>query len=146
MHPTGVRWIEETIRRVSEGAAEPGQLGGHLTLGEIYLQMILAEKKPPLRLILKNLGFILRTRPVAARLARRHLEETIRIARKFDLPAFLARGLLGLGLLSKRKKRLGEVRACLEEARQIAEREELAILGEKIRQALGSLDRPTIAA
>ncbi len=141
----GVRWIEEAMRRSSEWAAEPFQAWGHLTLGEIYLQMILAERKPPLGLLLKNLGFLLRTRPFAARLSRRHLEETVRIARKFDMPAFLARGLLDLGLLSKREKRLGEARAHLEEARQIAEREELAILGEKIRQALGSLDRPNVA-
>jgi hypothetical protein len=132
----GVRWIEESIRRLSGWAFEPMEAWGHLTLGEIYLQLVLAERKLPLRLLLKNLGFILRTRPVAARLARRHLEEAIRIARKLDLPGFLARGLLDLGLFSKRRKRPGEARACLEEALQITEREELAILAERIRQAL----------
>ncbi|MFQ5899736.1 MAG: AAA family ATPase, partial [Candidatus Methylomirabilia bacterium] len=101
----GVRWVEDAIRRFAEWGNETQPTVGHMVLGEIYLQMALGEKKPPLRIILKNLGFVLRTLPVAARKARRHLEEAIRLTRELDMPGYLARSLLDLGLLCKAKKR-----------------------------------------
>jgi class 3 adenylate cyclase/tetratricopeptide (TPR) repeat protein len=131
---TGIRWIENCIERFEQlgNDTQPGV--GHMILGEIYLQMVLREQKVPLRVVLKNLGFILCTRP--SRKARSHLEEAIARARELKMPGFLARSLLDLGRLCKAKKLQEEFRAYLEEARQIAEPLESPILSEKIQRAL----------
>ncbi|MDR4498995.1 MAG: AAA family ATPase [Candidatus Scalindua sp.] len=136
----GVRWIETAIRRFEAWGCEGSSIFGKLVLGEIYLQMVTVERKIPLLMILRNLGFLLRTLPFAARKARHHLEEVVQRARKTGMPEFLARSLLNLGLLCKAKKRYEEARQYLEEAQQIVEPLELLSLREKIDTALESLN------
>ena len=135
----GVHWIEENMRRFSDWGYRMGRVYGHMILGEIYLQIALGKEKPPFSVILKNLGFIIRTAPVAKGKARFHLEEAVQAFREFDVPAGLAWSLFDLGLLHQSKKRPAEARACLEEAREIAEAVELFALGERIDTALRSL-------
>ena len=141
----GVRWIEDCIRRFAESGNETDPAFGHLILGEIYLQMVLGEKKPPLKTLLRNLGFVLRTLPLAARKAERHLQEAVRRAQEVGMPLHLARGLLDLGLLCQAKRRPAEARRYLEEARQIADPLALVPLSKRIRQALAALDLIPIA-
>ena len=139
----GVRWIEEAIRRFSAWGNETAPAFGHLILGEMYLQMILREQPVPTDILLRNLGFALRTLPVAGRKARRHLEEAIRMARAAAIPAVLARSLLDLGRLCQTKRRWREARTHLDEARQIAETLESPRLTARIRAAIESLNRVT---
>ena len=136
----GVRWIEEAMQRFSGWGSDSWVVFGHMILGEIYLQMALGEKKPPLGVIVKNLVFLLRTLPVARRKARYHLAETIRLSRQLDLPYFVARALLDLSVLSKANKRFDEARTYLEEALTIAEPHSATLHG-KIRSELASLPR-----
>ena len=145
---TGVRWIEAAMRRFAAGGNEAqvafgqmvlGEIYLQMVLGEIYLQMVLGEEKVPVTVVLKNLGFILRSLPLAARKARHHLEEAIRRSQALDLPGFLARSLLDLGLLCRAKKRRQEARTHLEEALRIAAPLESSVLSEKIRLGLASL-------
>jgi tetratricopeptide (TPR) repeat protein len=136
----GVRWIEDWIEHCTELGNDAQSAVGHMILGDIYLQMVLGEKKPPLRMVLRNLGFILRTLPVAARKARSHLEEAIRKARPVDMPGILAHSLLDLGLLCQKKKCLEEARQYLEEASQIAGPLESPLLSKKIGAALELLN------
>jgi len=132
----GVDFIEETNRRFAAWGNETVPVIGHMILGEIYLQMALGKDKPPLSMIMRNLGFVLRTLPVAHRKARRHLEFAVHGAREVDAPGYLARSLLDLGLLCQAKKRAEEARAYLEEARKIAEPLQSPVLNGKIRAAL----------
>jgi uncharacterized protein HemY len=100
----------------------------------------------PLRTLLRNLGFLLRSRPFAARKARHHLEEAIRIARSAGVPAVLARCLMNLGILEHVQKRPEDAARHLEEARQIAESVDLQVLLDKIRAALAALSSEGSAA
>jgi tetratricopeptide (TPR) repeat protein len=136
----GVRWIEETMQRCGALGTVTQYAWGHLCLGEIYLQMALGQAKLPLRLLLQNLGFILRTLPRAARKAQYHLDEAIRRARALEMPGILARALLDLSMLSQARKRVAEARVALEEARDITERWASPPLQAKICAALASLD------
>ncbi len=143
----GVGWIEDAIRRFTAwgNAFEPAR--GQMILGEIYLQMVRREEKVPLSVRLRNLDFVLRTRPLAARKARRHFEEAIRMAREIGIPTVLARSLLGLGLLCESQQRRDEARAYLEEAAGVAEPLRSPVLDEKIRAALeGMQQRPSKVA
>jgi hypothetical protein len=135
----GVRCIEASMQRFAEWGNDWQPTFGHMVLGEIYLQMVLREQKVTIRIILRNLGFVLRIFPVAAAKARHHLEEAIRRARDGGMPGAVARSLFDLGLLCKAKSRLEEARTYIEEALKIAGPHS-AVLGEKIHRALDSLD------
>lgn len=135
----GIGWIKDSIKRSEAWGNHNMPALAHLVLGEIYLQMAKGEEMPPLSVILKNLGFVLTNLPVAALKSRRHFEAAIRMSRKVDMPGHLARSLLGLGLLHKAKKRAPQARACLEEAREIAETVRADNIVEKVHAALISL-------
>jgi tetratricopeptide (TPR) repeat protein len=116
----GVSWIEDSIERFRKWGNKSQPAFGHLVLGEIYLQMALGKNKPPLGVMIRNLGFILPNLPFAARKARQHLERAVRECREIDVPANLARGLWDLALLYRFQKRTDEARACLIKASVIA--------------------------
>jgi len=117
---SGVSWIEDSIERFRKWGNKSQPAFGHLVLGEIYLQMALGKNKPPLSVMMRNLGFILPNLPFAARKARQHLERAVRECRELDVPANLARGLWDLALLYRFQKRTDEARACLIKASVIA--------------------------
>jgi tetratricopeptide (TPR) repeat protein len=132
----GVRVLEQAITRFTVWGTDSPPAFGHMILGEIYVRMVQGGTRIPLRTLLGNLGFVLRSRPFAARRARRHLEEGIRITRSVGVPAILARCLLNLGVLDSAQKRHQEAARHLAEALQVAESVELQALQEKIRAAI----------
>ncbi|PYQ22059.1 MAG: hypothetical protein DMF81_13440, partial [Acidobacteria bacterium] len=117
----GVAVVEEAIRRFTAWGTTAPPAFGHMFLGELYLRMLQRGTRIPLRTLLRNLGFLLRSRPFAARKARHHLEEAIRISRRADVPAVLGRCLMNLGILEHAQKRPEDAARHLEEARRIAE-------------------------
>jgi tetratricopeptide (TPR) repeat protein len=136
----GVCWIEETMQRFGALGTTTQYAWGHLFLGEIYLQMALGQTKLPLRLLLRNLRFILRTLPRAARKAQYHLNEAIRRARALEMPGVLARALLDLSMFYQSRKRMAAARISLEETRDITERWASPPMQAKICAALASLN------
>jgi len=134
----GVRWIEQSIERFTQWGTVWTAAFGHMVLGEIYLRLIAPEQKPSVRVLLKNLPFLLKALPGARRHARRHLEQAVRITREMDIPATLARSLLDLGLLCAAKNRWTEARAYLDEARDISARFDFTALSAKITAVLDS--------
>ena len=114
----GVRSIESSMKRFAEWGNKAQVAMGHLVLGEIYLEITLGEKKLSQKQLFANLGFMLRTVPFASRKAKQHLEEAIRMAREYDIPATLVRGLLDLGLLLQKKGRSQESVENIKEALQ----------------------------
>jgi tetratricopeptide (TPR) repeat protein len=135
----GVRVIENAIRRFASWGNNAPPAFGHMILGELYLRLMQRGTRIPLRALLRNLSFLLRSRPFAARKARRHLEEGIRIARRVGVPAILARCLLNLGLLDSARKQHEEASRHLEEALEVAASVRLQPLQEKIRAALAAV-------
>jgi MFS family permease len=129
----GVRWIEEAIRRVEGWGNETIPAVGHMILGEMHLRMVTGGPRPPLRVLLRNLRFLLFTVPSAAARARRHLEQAIRIARAHDVPAVLARALYDLGRLCQATRRPDEARVHLDEALGVAAPLDLPVLTAQIR-------------
>jgi hypothetical protein len=112
---------------------------GYLILGEIYLQMATSPEKPPIGVILRNLGFVLTNVPFAASKSRRYLEEAINRCRTIGIPGHLARALVGLGSLNLAHKRTDEARSCLEEALSVAESVRAENIAAKAKQALARL-------
>ncbi len=135
----GVRWIKNSIERFAELGNKTQPALGRLVLGEIYLQMALGENKPPLGIVIRNLGFILTSMPFAARSARQYLEQAASEFRQSDAPANLARALLDLAILNHMQKRTDEAEACLIEASSNAE-SQAHTLHVKITQMLQQLN------
>jgi hypothetical protein len=136
-----VRWIEEARRRFAEWGNAMGVAFAHLTLGEIYLRITRRETTLSPRMLLRNLGFAVRTLPVASRKARRELEQAVRLTRELGMGAWLARSLLGLGFLCQAEGRVADARRHLEDAQEAGDPHS-AVLGARIRAALASLDAP----
>ena len=135
----GIRLIEASTERMA-GWGQPLARGfGHMNLGAVYLELATSKERPPLSVILRNLGFLLRTIPFAATKARRHLEAAVAEFRRLDVPYFLAASLYNLGLLHEAKGKPGEAKACFEEARPIAEAVEMTTLVEQIDAAFADL-------
>ncbi len=135
----GVRWIDESGRRFAEWGLAPGPATANLYLGEIYLEMAIGAERPPLSVMRRNLWFLLRSVPVAAAKARRHLGRAEAFFRDHDMPALHAWVLLDLGRLDAAKKRRDRARAYFEEARPIAESVREPALVERIDQAMAAL-------
>ena len=132
----GVRWIEESMERYAELGGANQLAFCHAILGEIYLEIAIGEERPTLRMILSNLGFLLRTLPFARRKARHHLEKAIESFRDGGVPHWLTRSLLNLALLCQAQKRWDEAQTQLEEAERIAATLDSAPLNERLRLAL----------
>ncbi|MDH4248842.1 MAG: hypothetical protein OEW39_13620 [Deltaproteobacteria bacterium] len=109
-------------------------------LGQIYLQFALGGEPPPLRVVLKNLGFLLRTFPVAERKAIHHLEQAIALAKASNTGSVLLQANLGLGQLHLKKKRWAKARTHLEEAITFATENGNTVVLEKARAALAQLE------
>jgi hypothetical protein len=101
--------------------------------------MAQGRARPALAVVLRNLGFLLRTLPVAGRLARRHLEAALAEFRRLDIPHGVADSLHQLGLLDQLQRRPAEARARFEEARPVPASVGATHLGERIDAALAAL-------
>ncbi len=135
----GVHLIEDSARRYANLGHPFVEPMVDYYLGEIYLQMALGTERPPFSVILRNLGFILRTVPVAAAKARNHLQAAAEQCRVLDIPMTLAMSLYSLGLLESAKKRPADARAHLDEARELAAAVEAEALVDKIDAALAGI-------
>ncbi len=108
---------------------------GHAIMSDIYLRMLSAKGKMPLRSIINNFWFLLLNRPVALWKAEYHLKKLAKKSREFNMPGFLAKALYGLGVLAQIKRKNHEARSYFEEALKVAEASGLYIAA-KIRAAL----------
>jgi tetratricopeptide (TPR) repeat protein len=135
----GVRCIEAAVRRYDAWGQPFARALGHQYLGLIYFKMAESGPRPPLAVVLRNLGFALRAVPFAPGLARRHLETAAQEYRRLDIPYNLAECLFHLGLLHRAKRRTREARACFDEARAVAASVDASALGERIDAARASL-------
>ncbi len=118
----GIADLENTLRRFANWRNSRMMAWGHLTLGEIYLQLATATKLPSPRLLRRNASFFVRALPGAKRRARKHFEKAVQFAQQADTAGMLAQALAGLGALCMATGQLGLARGYFEEARMIAER------------------------
>ncbi len=134
----GIRHIKHFMEHWAAMGNSAQPVWGHLFLSEIFLQLALGKGKPPFKLILKNIGFILLNAPVAKIKARYHLEEVAKKSKQYNMPGFLAKALYGLGILAQAEKNYQESRSYLEEGLKIA-RESGLLIADRIRVALDSI-------
>jgi hypothetical protein len=130
----GVAHLDQCIATFSGWRNQRMLAWAHLALGEIYRG--LAAKRPPVKVLRRNVRFFAGALPSAKRRAREHLEQAVRFAQKADTPGLLAQGLAGLGFLSASAGQHAGSRHYLEEARQLAEELGAEKLAARIAAAL----------
>jgi class 3 adenylate cyclase/tetratricopeptide (TPR) repeat protein len=116
----GTRWIEQCMVRSEAWGSQQSVATGNLVLGEIYTRMALGQDRPALGVMLRNIGFLLRTLPFSAGKARRHLGLALDFFRRVEAPSYTAWALYDLALLDQRKGRRAEAAAKLAEAGELA--------------------------
>lgn len=117
----GVRFIEAAIERFTEWGNETQPAFGHLVLGDIYTQIALGEQKPPLRVLLRNLGFVLLEVPRARRKAYMHLRQAVASAARIDNDWIEGQAHYHLAKLERAAGGKAAAEAHLEKAQQLAE-------------------------
>jgi class 3 adenylate cyclase len=134
--------ISQIRRHIAESEHQRYQLvadWARILLAEVYLELLTGKEKPQIRVLLRNLVFLIRTVPFAAEMALRLLSQAS-ANQQFDRStAMAARISFGIGLACKIKKRGKEARVHFEQARKIAEPLKAAALLAKIDTALAEL-------
>jgi tetratricopeptide (TPR) repeat protein len=84
-------------------------------IGEVNSQ-IATGPKPSLSIMAKNIGFLVKNAPFAAKKAENHFNKAIEIFKEIGMKGTLGQVYLSLGLLYKASKRTNQARQCILEA------------------------------
>ncbi len=133
----GMKLIEEASRKSLANGDQTGQVLNEMIKGKVYLNM--ATGDPPPSVMLKNIGFLLRHLPFAARRAETLLGKAAEFYGEVEAHGFRAQALLDLGLLHKAKKRPEKARECLAEAEGLFERMGAEVFLQQTRELLAEL-------
>ena len=133
----------KNLHRLQTYFSENGQKWSAATaeyiLGNIYFQLIHNEAPTDLKMIIKNIGFLIKTLPFAAKKSEQHYLAAIQSAKEINAKGILGQSCLGLGLLYKIKKRNDEARQYISNAVKIFEECGAYAFLKQARQALESI-------
>jgi class 3 adenylate cyclase/tetratricopeptide (TPR) repeat protein len=107
-------------------------------LGNVYLQMFLREGDLSSSTILRNLGFLIKNVPFAAKKAEDHFNKAIEVGQEIGAKGILGQSYLDLGRLHKAKKRKEKARECTSKAIEYFELCEAETFLKQARQELES--------
>ncbi|MCJ7686063.1 MAG: hypothetical protein MUO68_17410, partial [Desulfobacteraceae bacterium] len=110
-----------------------------ILLGMVYLQIVQGEGERSLSTMFKNIGFLVKNVPFAAKKCEDHFTKAIEVAKEIGAKGFQGRACLNLGLLHRAKKRTEQARECITEAAQLFEQCEADTSLEQAKEALASL-------
>jgi tetratricopeptide (TPR) repeat protein len=112
----GVKMTENTKQIWLENGSKYRYATVEHLLGNLYLKLILGDGQRRLSFLSKNIGFFIRSAPVAARKAEMHFNNAIHTAAEIGAKAVLGRAHLDLGLLHRAKGRTDRARQCIRDA------------------------------
>jgi class 3 adenylate cyclase/tetratricopeptide (TPR) repeat protein len=123
-------WIEE--RKPLYAIAEHA-------LGRIYLQIILKEENLSVTTMVRNIGFLIKNVPWAAKKAEEHFHKALATAREVGMKGVMGQAYLDLGILHRAKRRTAKARECLTLAIECFEECEAETYLRKAREMAASL-------
>jgi tetratricopeptide (TPR) repeat protein len=91
----------------------------------------------------KNIGFLIKNVPLAAKKAEEHFKQAIEILKELGAKGFLGSAYLDLGLFYKARKKTQQARECISEAINIIEECEATEYLKQAKEALESLNADT---
>jgi class 3 adenylate cyclase len=135
----GTQLLESAVKTYDARGADLPATFNKIPLAEIYLEMLTSRARPPLSVILRNLGTILRIKLFGMRRIKVLLEQAARAPHLDERGVTRARINMNIGLLHKLKKEPNLARQYLQKARAPAEHHGAALLVAKIDAALAEL-------
>ena len=108
-------------------------------LGKVYFQIVAGEEKISLLTMAKNIGFVVKNVPFAAKHAEAHFNQAISTAIEIGARGVEGQALLDLGRLHKVKGRKEKARECFTKAIKIFEECEAEVFLQQASEALGGL-------
>jgi hypothetical protein len=135
----GIRLLEGVIAAYDARGEIVYANSTKIALAEIYLEMLTSRARPPLSVILRNLGMVLRVKFSGLRRIEALLEQAGRSPHLHECGAIRASINMKIGLLHKLKKEPDLARQFLEKARAPAEHHGATVLVTKIDAALAEL-------
>jgi len=137
----GLTMIEEIRDRCKEIGGENLFILAEYILGRIYKQI--SEGAGPISplIIVKNIGFLVKNVPFAAKKAESHFQKAIEVAQEIGAKGILGQVKLDLGLLHKIKGRTDEARKCINDAIQLFEECEADVFLKQAKDALEALNK-----
>lgn len=113
----GVKWLNEATSRSLSNGNSHGAAMGHITLGQIYLQIATSKEKPSFKAILKNIVFLMTSIPFAKTKSVQHLDEAIRIGQKMSMFGVTAHALFLKSQALRTSKRVSDANDTLLKAK-----------------------------
>lgn len=108
--------------------------------GYVYLQIASGEGPKSLSVIAKNIGFIIKNVPVAAKKAEAHFKQAIELAEEIGANRIAGEAYLNLGQLYKIRNKTNPARKCLSRAIEIFEQNEAEVFLKQTKEVLESLN------
>jgi tetratricopeptide (TPR) repeat protein len=112
----GLKMLEDSVQTCARNERRYFQALSEYLLGNVYLQIVQGEGDLGLQTVIKNIGFLVKNVPFAAKKAENHLNKAIEVARKIGAMGILGQAHLDLGRLHQAKKRKDRARECMAKA------------------------------
>jgi tetratricopeptide (TPR) repeat protein len=135
----GLKMIQETLLAFHENQRKPSYATFEQALGQAYLQIVDKSAKVSLTTMAKNIGFIIKNVPSAAKKAEKHFNKAIEVAKEIGAKGIEGRAYLDRGRLHQLKGRADQARDCFSNAVRIFEECEMEIFLKQAKEALQAL-------
>jgi len=136
----GLEKMEEAVRACAEKQSRYWHAFLEQALGQVYLRIVDKSETVSLSAMARNIGFIIKNVPSAAKRAEDHFKKAIAVAKEIGAKPTLGQACLGLGLLHRAKRRSDKARECISEAIQLFEQCEAELYLKQAKEALASLE------
>jgi tetratricopeptide (TPR) repeat protein len=136
----GIKMVEQVRDAYQKNQRKGTLVIPEYVLGVIYLQIVEGENLPSLSVLARNIGFMVKNVPSAAKKAEDQFNRAIKIAKEVGSNIYLARAYLDLGLLHKAKKRTDQAKECISKAVELFEQCEAEVFLQQAKAALASLE------
>ena len=135
----GLKMIKGAARKMAENQRRSFNISAEYVLGSLYLQIALGQGPKSLAIMVKNIGFIIKHVPNAAKKAEHYLSNTIELSEKIGSRQYLGQAYLDLGRLHKAKKRTDQARDCFTRAMKVFEQNNAETLVKQAKEEIESV-------
>jgi len=134
----GLNMLEEVQQLTIRNQSKVRYAFSEYIFGKTYSQ-IATGPTPEFSIMAKNIGFLVKNVPFAAKNTEEHFNKAIEIFREIGAKSFLGMAHLDLGLFYKARKKKQQARECISEAIKIFEETEADVFLKQAKDALESL-------
>jgi tetratricopeptide (TPR) repeat protein len=136
----GFKKLEECQRSSLENERRYFYARSEHILGKLYSQIAMGEGGINASIIIKNIGFFVKTVPLAKKKAETHFCKAIEASKEIGAKGLIGQANLDIGFLHKAKGKNEIAKECITEAVQVFEQCEADVLLKQAKEALASLE------